>query len=540
MGIFAAFISKTYRDCREIQQSLITTIDARLERLKTLSFYRWNRLFVAGIRRWCYSAPVPYILNLMIILLFSAYFVYADDNSFYANIDTITKIALVNNLDIQIAKFDAYIQRNNLGEAQSIFDTFINASISYDKNKEDAASTLTGTASAMNNYSVGINKKIPSGTTLDVEAYNQRNWSNSSFYTTNPNTEANVKVSLTQALAKNFFGIIDRGNIKITKFDIKNSDFTSLDEIESSLSRVQRAYWELVLRCQELKIKEDMLSEARKLYSIYQKKIKTGLVEEPDLLAAKANVSLRENDVLKSKMKLEEAKNNLLYLINSDADKSIIPLDKLDTRVKKFNLYSELKKAIRTRRDYRIAKNALSSENINLVLKKNSLWPQVDLNASFAKNGIDSSYKNSWSELSNQNHSEWYVGVNIDFSFERKKEKAQYSKAKLSKAKAIVIVKRTERLIFKDINNSVTELNTVSIQVETNRKIVRLQEEKLKAEEKRLRYGRSSSDVIIRFQNDVLNARLGLVNSLFSYRLALINMKRNKNTLLTEYWKGVI
>ena len=492
------------------------------------------RFFCVCIKSVC----VPSFIAVFSLLALGS---YADNSGgLYVNVESITKLALVNNLDIQIAKFDAYIQRNNLGEAESIFDTFVNASISYDKNKKDAASTLMGTASSTNNYSVGINKKIPSGTALDVEAYNQRNWSNSSFYTINPNTEANAKISVTQPLAKNFFGIIDRGNIKITRLDIKNSDFTSLDEIEDSLARVQRVYWEFVLRDQELKIKKDMLNEARRLYAIYQRKIKTGLVEEPDLLAARANVSLRENDVLKSQMQLKEARNNLMYLINSDIKKNIIPLDNIDTEVSKFDLYRELTEAIKTRRDYKIAKNQLSSENINLILKRNSLWPQVDLNASFAKNGINSGYKDAWKEISKDNHSEWYVGVNIDFSLERRKEKAQYNKAKLNKAKAIVVIKRVERLIFKDINNSVTELNIISTQVDTNRKIVRLQEQKLKAEQRRLRYGRSSSDVIIRFQNDLLNARLGLANSLFSYRLALINLQRNKNTLLPKYWKGVI
>ena len=488
------------------------------------------------------SVPVlRNILCIFVIVLLCASFSYADDNNtVYANIKSITEIALNNNLDIQIARFDSYIQRNNLPEAESIFDTFINAGISYDKNKEDTASTLTGTAGSVNNYSVGINKKIPSGTALDVEAYNQRSWSDSSFYTTNPGTEANVKVSLTQSLARNFFGIIDRGNIKITKLDIKNSDFTSLNEIESSLARAQRAYWELVLKLNELKIKKSMLKEARKLYSIYQRKIKTGLVEEPDLLAAGANVSLRENDVLKSQMELREAQNNLLYLINSDTKKNIVPLDNLDTKVDKVDLYRELKEALKTRRDYKIARNQLSSENINLVLKRNSLWPQIDVSTSFAKNGINSSYKNAWSEVSSENHSEWYVGVNINFSLEKRKEKAQYNKAKLSKARAIVVIKRIERLIFKDINNSVTELNIISAQVDTNRKIVRLQEQKLKAEERRLRYGRSSSDVIIRFQNDLLNARLGLANSLFLYRISRINLERNKNILLSKYWKGVI
>jgi len=55
-----------------------------------------------------------------------------------------------------------------------------------------------------------------------------------------------------------------------------------------------------------------------------------------------------------------------------------------------------------------------------------------------------------------------------------------------------------------------------------------------------LEYGRSSSDIIIRFQEDLLGARLRLEEALFSYRKAIINLERNKNTLLSKYWQGKI
>lgn len=460
------------------------------------------------------------------------------ENVIYLSLSDVTRLALENNLDIQIAKFDAYIKRNDFLEANSIFDTFFNAGISYDRNKKDIATGILGTKSLTNEYSAGLSKKIPSGATIELEAYNKRVWDNSPFSILNPNTEANLSLTLTQPLAKNFFGLIDRGNIKITKLDIENSEFTSLDAIEASLFLVQEAYWKLVLRYEELEIKKDMLKEAERLYEIYQRKIKIGLVEEPDLLAASANVSLRENDVLEARMRLEEAKNNLLYLLNiTDLKRDIVPLDKLDAKVRTLDLYRELKQATQSRRDYKIVKNKIKAEEINLSLKKNALWPEVDLEASFVKNGIDSEYKAAWEEVTSESHSQLYLGVKVTLPLERRKEKAEYNKSKLNKAKLLLLLKRIERLIFRDINNNVTQVNTLANQVETSRKIVELETRKLRAEKAKLKYGRSSSDVIIRFQEDLLNARLNLARALFSYRIALINLERNKNLLLSKYWK---
>jgi len=455
--------------------------------------------------------------------------------------EDVTRMALENNLDIQIAKFDARIKKYDLGEAYSVFDTFLNANISYDKNNLDTPSVLIGKSSSTNNYSFSLSKKTSLGTTLGVSAYNTRSWTNSSFVTQNPNTEANVELSISQPLLKNFFGMTDRGNIEITKLDIKNFSFTSLDNIEASLASAQEAYWRLVLKYEELKIKKNMLKEAQKLYAIYKGKIKNGLVEEPDLLASEANVASKRNDIFQANLEISQAKNNLLYLLNvNDTGIDIIVRDNLHTQPKAVDFYKELSFAINRRRDYKIIKNELSLENIRLSLKKNALWPQIDLEASFTRNGIGSAYKDAWSKISSQNQHEWYVGVNISFPLEKRLEKAQYQKSKLSKEKLLVILKKTERLIFKEINDRTTKVNILSSQVVTNEKIVQLQVEKLKAEEERLKYGRSSSDIIIRYQDDLLRARLNLAESLFYYRAARISLERKENALLSKYWKGKI
>ena len=80
-----------------------------------------------------------------------------------------------------------------------------------------------------------------------------------------------AEISITQELGKNIFGLADRADIKITKLDIENSEFTSLDSIEDSLSEAQKAYWKFVLKTEEVLIKQDMLKQAEKLYKIYQK-----------------------------------------------------------------------------------------------------------------------------------------------------------------------------------------------------------------------------------------------------------------------------
>jgi len=455
------------------------------------------------------------------------------------NLRDVSDLALTNNLDIQMVKLDLYIRRNDLDIALSLFDTFFSLYANYSDDEKEVPNVFSGTSTKVRNSGVDITKRFLTGTEASFGLSNMRNDSNSLFFTENPFHEMTASVSLKQSLGRNFFGLKDRADIKITKLDIENSEFTTLDEIELELSGVQKAYWRLILAYEELEIRQDMLDEAKRLHDIYKRNFEIGLIEEPDLLATQANVKVRENEVAIAELELIKAQNDLLLLLSEENfEITIKPKDSLDTTSHYQDMYEALSAAVSNRRDYKQAKNFLKMSEIDVVVKKNSLWPQIDIEASYRRNGIDAYYKTAWQDIRKENQDEIYVGVTITSSFERKKEKAELTQKKLEEQKAILLLKQIEQTVFRQINNQVTEANTLANEVTTSKEIVSLQEQKLKAESKRLRYGRSSADIIIRYQEDVLNSRLSLVRSLFNYHLSLIDLELTKNSLLDVHWQG--
>ncbi|MCK5491896.1 MAG: TolC family protein, partial [Candidatus Omnitrophica bacterium] len=89
-----------------------------------------------------------------------------------------------------------------------------------------------------------------------------------------------------------------------------------------------------------------------------------------------------------------------------------------------------------------------------------------------------------------------------------------------------------------DINNKVNRVNTMENQVNLFKSIVAVHKKKLDIEIKRLNSGRSNSDTLIRYEEDLLNARLSLANSLFNYRISNLDLELAQNLLLDKYWKG--
>lgn len=465
----------------------------------------------------------------------------ASSQTIFLSLEDVSRMALEGSLDVQIAKFDAYAKRNDLLGSVSIYDTLLTAKASYQNTQFKQNSALAGTKSVTNQYSLGISKQLPTGTVVDLDFEDTRDFTNSAYANINPAHEGLAKVALTQPIGKNFFGLVDRNDIKITKLDIENSDYSSLTKIEEALADAQKAYWKVVWLSEQLEIKREMLKKAQDLFDIYRKKRKIGLIEDPDLLAAEANVVMRQNDVLSAVDELNSAKENLLLLLNEDSHNvHVKPLDRLGYREEIIDFYDALSNAIEHRRDYKEAKNRIRMKKLSLVSKKNSLWPEIDLEASFARNGLSREYNEAWKQITKEDNPELFAAVTVTFPLENSKARGEFNKAKIEQAKALVELKKTERLILTKINELVTKVRILSGKVATSQRNARLQERKLNAEELRFKFGRSSSDLMIRYQEDVLNARLGLARSLYDYQFSLIDLKLAQDILLDGYWKGTL
>jgi len=454
------------------------------------------------------------------------------------SLEDVSRLALENSLDIQIAQYDAYISRTSLDDIQSIFDTIFRAEASYSRDKKAQANTIAGSDAKEHSFSLGLEKKLPTGTTLSLDATTTKTRTDSAFSTLNPYNEALVELTVKQELGKNFFGLADRADIKLTKLNIENSEFTSLDDIEEILYRAQKAYWNLVLKNEELAIREDISKSAKRLYEIYQNKHSIGLVEESELLAIEALVHTRESDLVVAGLELETAKNDLLFLLNKgDFKDKVKPKDKLSSDSATVNLYQMLRESINSRRDYKRIKNELEKSEIDLVVKKNALWPQIDLQATFARNNINSQRSSAWEGISDNSNDEIFLRLTIEVPLENREAKAELEKVRLEESQLLLRLKRVERLILQEINDKVNQVNASDNQVKLYQSIIKLHQKKLDNQIKRIGYGRSNADTLIQYEDDLLKARLALVSNFYTYRVSLIELDLAKNVLLDKYWK---
>ena len=456
------------------------------------------------------------------------------------SLNDVSRLAIENSLDIQIAQYDTYISRTSLDDALSIFDTIFTAEAVYNRDKKNQTSSLAGSDTKKHSFSLGLEKKLSTGTTLslDATATKTRTNSNSIYSSLNPYNEALVGLTIKQELGKNFFGLADRADIKLTKLDIENSEFTSLDDIEEIIYKAQKAYWNLVLKNEEVAIRGNIFEAAKRLHEIYKNKYSIGLVEESELLAIEALVYTRDSDLTVARLNQETVKNDLLFLLNrGDFKDKVKPKDQLSSEPAIVNLYQALEEAINSRRDYKRIKNELKKSEIYLVVNKNALWPQIDLEATFARNNINSQRSSAWEGIPNNSNDQIALTLTIEVPLENREAKSELEKTRLEDAQLLIRLKRIERLILQEINDKVNQVNSSDNQIKLYQSIIKLHQRKLDSQIKRIGYGRSNADTLIQYEDDLLKARLALATNFYVYRISLIELDLAKNVLLDKHWK---
>lgn len=483
--------------------------------------------------------------NIIRILLMSASLIAAFQNSVLADsnlkqyklsLEQATNLAVKNNFDIQIARYDAMIAKTDKDVSESIYDTVFDAEVKYRNNKKAQASAAYGTKTRDDDYNVGLSKKLPSGTTVGLGLDNNRNWTDASSATQIETFTSDISFSLDQDLGKNFLGIQDRGNVKIALIDIEKAEFTSLEKIEADIAAVQNAYWDLVFNIEKMLIQQEMVEQAKALYDIHQEKLKDGLIEVPEAIASEANYRRRKNEFDLAANLVKSKENVIKFLLNLEDDEpEIIPTDKLELNKRKNNLGQELAEAFNNRRDYKREKKDIESKDIVLSMKKNSIWPEINLIASLNRNGIGGHLQEAAENMFENDDPDVAVSLKVTMPLGNREAKAKLKAAELSKAKAIVSLKLLERKIAISLNDQVRDCNVYAQIAQSDKEIADLQEQKLEAEEKRFNYGRSDTDTLIRFQEDLIQAKNQELQSRYQYNVALINLELKKGTILEGY-----
>jgi outer membrane protein TolC len=445
-------------------------------------------------------------------------------------------MALDNHPGFRVDRIAPMIQRTFEEEERAVFDPVIDAGLAASREETPLGTPPTGDVSADEvQVDVGATKRFPTGTDARVGLTAER--LGSDRFDTRYATRAGL--SLTQALLRGRGREVNLVSLRQAGINTDISQYELRGAAEALVARTQTAYWDYALALRQLQIYEESVNLAQRQLEETQEIVRVGRLPETELVAARAEVALRRQELIDARNALELARLRLLRLVNPPGpglwSREIVLLDEPEApEIEMEEVDDHVQVALRLRPDLNQARLAARLEELEVVRTRNGLLPRLDLFISLGMTGYADSFSGSMEELTGD-HYDLLAGLSFVRPVGNRGPRARHKRATLNVLRAREALENLSQLVALDVQAAYIELDTARRQIRASTATRRLEEEKVRIERERFRVGRSTSFLVAQAQRDLVRSRILEIRAVVTVLEALVNLYRLEGSLL-ERW----
>lgn len=458
--------------------------------------------------------------------------------------------ALANNFRIEMATYEPGIVRADLVAEQGTFDPALSASYerSEDGSKQQVDPRVSSSQSAglfiQDRYETGIKAKLPTGMTYDL-GVNTRN-RRGAFNDFRETYETFVGVTVRQPLLAGGWADANLAGIRSARLDVELANWMLASEVTDVVTRTVNVYNDLSLATQTLAAARKSKALALRLLDDNMKRAGIGVMTPLDVTSARAEAATREEAVLEAERSMIELENALLALVSKNQVSAprtqaatptlISPPPRMEPLLaSSANSAEALSLSLARRPEYQAAMIELRKQRVQLAYEKNRALPTIDLVASFGLNGIDATAWDSLERAMNEGNTEWTLGFEGRMPLPNREGKGRVFSRELQLAKALIDAKRLEQSISVEIADALQSLESARKLIKATRTTRQLAQERLNAEEEKLRAGTTTTFVVLELQSNLAEAEVREIRAATNYNKSVAELDRALGLTLDRY-----
>ena len=431
-------------------------------------------------------------------------------------------------------------------------------SFSYNKQSTESASYSFLDASDVvstrqDDNSTQLSQALPTGGTLTASLYNYLSDSNRSFQTINPRYGSTLRFNFSQPLLKDFGYKMSRREIIVAGFSRDVSEENLNQVLESTIFRVESAYWMLVYSRENLNVVRQSLKLAEELLENNRIQVEAGMLPPIELLTAEAEVKLRQAEILEAEAQVRNNEELIKTVINLSAEMDdlksvrITPTDTPNVDMIDLDFDRALEIAIRNRPDLQALRINVRNREFDLSYAKNQLLPDVRLQLSYWSPGISGDQilyqdgnalsgivvgtvpgkrSSALKDAINFAYKNTLIGVTLTLPVGNVLSRAYHAQARLNLEQAKLRIKNQEQELMLELGNAVRAVETNYLRTQAYKAARELAQQKLEAELEKLSVGMSTNYLVLQYQRDRANAQTMEIKSLIDYKISLADLDR--------------
>ncbi|HOB54266.1 MAG TPA: TolC family protein [Acidobacteriota bacterium] len=485
-------------------------------------------------------------------------------------------LALRQNLDIEINRYQPLIRNESLLAANGVYDYSVNVDGTYTNSEAPITDILrqevlgiTEFKSSSYDLNFTFNRYLPTGGTATLGFLNSRDSSNTNLY--NPTYTGRMNVQFVQPLWKNRSIDSNRRTIQLADKDKAISEIDFENRVSGIIKTVEDTYWDLVNAIEQQRIQIQSAELAIIQLRDNQKRVEIGTLAPIVITQTRAEVAQSIQRVISAEASIIQAENSLKNAITSDPndpiwDTFLIPVDKPEIPSEVASLDQAVEQAFKNRPEIRSLNLELEKDDIDIRYYNNQTKPKFDFTATLGPNGaagpnvkvavLDENgnpvigpdgqplYEDSdkftgrlnkvYSQIFSFDYTDWSVRFNFQYIFGNDAAKAALATARLGKDLNLSTLKQTFQGVRVEVLNAIQtiEVNRKSLYSATIAR--QFQEEQLTGQNKRFQAGLATNFEVLQTQRDLATARAAELSSLINLKKSIVALNKSTFTLLTQ------
>jgi outer membrane protein len=540
------------------------------------------------------------------------------DNKLEINLQDAVELALENNMDIAVQRYYPWVADAAILNAESgsqgnfstpgatipsssaainpfsftilTFDPLVQstasvADVSTPVNNPFTSGTgttsLTAIATHATEFNNSYSQTFETGTNFTVTWNNTRSSSNAAANLLNPYVQSLFSVSFTQPLLNGFGIAMGTRNIRIARNNRKIADWAFTQQAITTITNTITDYWELVYARENVKVQQQAVAVAQKLYEDNKKQLEIGSLapldvtrSESELATDRGNlilaqtVQLQDEQTLKNAMSKDPLAPNI---INVEIIPTDLPQQPAPTEAASFE--DAIKEAFAKRPELQEEVLNLLNAEIDVKANRNALLPTLSLGAFYESQGLagnsailgaptiissgvpvvdatgapvlvngapifeaattapvtgtnQQGFSTAQSQIFHNQFPEYAAQLNLILPLRNRAAQAEYARALLSQRQLQTQERQLRNAALLDVRNSYIALTQDRAQVDAASKARELQQQTFDAEQKKYQLGASTVYNVILTQRDLITAQGTELRALANLEEAKANYER--------------
>src|SRR6266478_3575024 len=519
------------------------------------------------------------------------------DGKLELSLQEAVELALENNMDIVVQRYNPWFADTGILKAKAggfgggtpgavfggstantpflSFDPLLTTTLSIDDrnipvNNPLISGTGTGVSGLVpltihtSTFNTQLSQGFQTGTTFFAAWDNTRTSSSSTANLFNPSVQSTIFAGFQQQLLNGFGRSVNSRNIRIANNNRKIADWAFTQQAITTVTSTITAYWELVFARGNVKVQEQAVTVAEKLYNDNRKQLEIGTMAPLDVTRAESEFATnRQNLIVAQTLELQDqqALKNFISknpLAPNFVNVEIIPTD-LPSRPEAIEAPSfeeAVKEAFAKRPELQEEALNLLNGEIDIKATRNALLPTATLQAQYGTSGLSgnslkttstpiagapvvganglpvmvdqsgnlipiflpgqqvtvtgtnsSGLNGALSQVFHNQFPDYNVQLSVTIPIRNRSAQADNQRAILFQRQLEAQLQQLKNAALLDVRNTYIALTQDRAQVDAASKARELQQQTFDAEQKKYQLGASTVYQVIQTQRDLINAQ---------------------------------